>query len=470
MKKFLYRSIILSLALSLLWVLPLAGCSSEVTYDPVETEAVTLPDMADDRDTPYDLLEAFESRLDAAFSENTVTPKEDLTYKVSEDGAGIIITGYTGGELVVVLPDSIDDLPVTTIDEGAFEGMGNLKAIYIPDSVSTVGFGALKGCQSLSTLRTPVAEVSAYPYFGALFGAKSYEVNASAVPDALTTLIIGGSVETIPAYSFFDCNSIACISLPKTLKIIEKFAFWGCTELTYLNLSDTSLVAIGDRALTNCTGLICFDLPATVTTVGSAVVEGCGALCQMTLPFVGGSATENTYLGYLFGAGAYTFTEGFVPATLQRVILLPGCAAIPDNAFFEVSCLSEVVIPDTVTSVGLRAFYGCKRLTAISLPDSVTSVSDDAFHGCIRLKDVTLGTGLTKLGVQAFMDCVSLKTVTLPASLSKIPNSCFAGCVSLETVKAPGVTSAEQVGAQAYRHCDKLTEAPFMPVETQAAE
>ncbi len=468
MKKYLKK--LASLCMALLLVMVAVSCGGKDTYTPGETEAVTLPDMADDRVLPDDVIEAYEEKLEAAFGNYEAVPAQDLTYQVSEDGTEILLTGYTGSELVVILPDTIDSLPVTAIAEGAFEGLGNLKALYIPDSVEAVGLGFLKGCNSLSTLRTPVIEVTAYPYFGALFGAKTYEINAAEVPDALTTLIVGGSVESIPAYGFFDCNSITCVSLPDTVKTIDKFAFWGCYSLEYINLSETALTSVDDRAFTNCAALLRFDLPATVTSIGEAVVEGCGAMCAMTLPFVGGSAIENTYLGYLFGALSYTFTAGYVPASLQEIILLEGCTAIPNNAFFEVSCLSRVTIPETVTSVGLRAFYGCERLAAVTLPDSVTSIGDDAFHGCIRLQSVDLGDGLTDLGVQAFMDCLTLKTIDLPASLASIPNSCFVGCISLETVTAPGVTSADNVGLQAYRHCDKLTKAPFMSVETQVKE
>lgn len=460
----------LCLSLLLVAFTALSSCGGKVIYPPTETEAITLPDMADDRTIPHDLWAAYEERLASAFGNYEPVSPQDLTYEISEDGTSVTVTGYTGGEVVVVLPDSIDGLPLIAIAEEAFAEQGNLRALYIPDSVRDVGFGAFKGCNSLSTLRTPVIEVSSHPYFGALFGASSYEINASEVPDTLTTLIVGGTVEAVPAYGFYDCNSIECIHLPETVKTIEKFAFWGCSELTYLNLSDTSLEVVGDRAMTNCASLLRFDLPASVTAIGEAVVEGCGSLCAMTLPFIGGTATENTYLGYLFGASSYTFTAGFVPASLQEIILLEGCTSISDHAFFEVSCLSEISLPDTITSVGLRAFYGCERLTSITLPDSVTKIGDDAFHGCIRLREVTLGEGVTELGIQAFMDCLSLKAIRLPANLTSIPNSCFAGCISLETVTAPGVTSADSVGLQAYRHCDKLTSAPYMPVETQPTE
>ncbi|MBQ9780271.1 MAG: leucine-rich repeat domain-containing protein [Clostridia bacterium] len=461
---------ITALCLAALMLAVGASCGGETSDDPIEMEPVTLPDPADDREMPDDAVKDYQDKLNAAFGGYDPVPAEDLTYTLSEDGTEVTLTGYEGGEVIVVLPDHIDGLPVTAIDEAAFEGLGNLKALYIPDSVEVMGFGALKDCKSLSTLRTPVVEVTAYPYFGALFGAASYEINASEVPDALTTVIVGGGVETIPSYGFYDCNSITCVGLPETVKTVEKFAFWGCYGLEYINLDETALTSVGDRAFTNCAALLRFDLPATVTSVGEAVVEGCGAMCAMTLPFVGGSATENTYLGYLFGALSYTFTAGYIPASLQEITLLAGCTVIPNNAFFEVSCLSEITIPDSVTSVGLRAFYGCERLRSITLPDSVTIIGDDAFHGCFRLQEVNLGSGLKHLGVQAFMDCLMLKNVTLPANLTSIPNSCFAGCISLETVTSPGVISADSVGWQAYRHCDKLTEAPFMPVEMQAAE
>lgn len=430
------------------------------------TEPVTLPDMADDRIPSEDVAADYEAKLDAAFSTTTPASAEHLTYTMDDEG--VTLTGYNGPEVIVVLPDTVEGMPVIAIAAEAFADTG-LRALYIPDSVKTIGVGALKGCKNLATLRTPLVTAETAEgeehYFGALFGATTYEVNASAVPDALTTVIVGGAVDTIPAYAFYDCNSITCIRLPETVETIEKFAFWGCSSLVWMDLSETALTEIGARALTNCAALLQFRLPATVIRVGEGVVEGCGSLETMTLPFVGETATEHTYLGYLFGASHYTFTEGFVPVSLMEISVLEGCTAIPDNAFFGVSCVSHIDLPQTVTAIGRRAFYGCERLTSLTLPDGVTTVGDDAFHGCIRLTDFMGGESLSSLGVQAFMDCLSLKTVDLPVSLTAIPNSCFAGCISLETVTAPGVTSADSVGKQAYRHCEKLTDAPYLAEE-----
>ena len=440
------------------------------------TETITMPDMTDQRTPSDQVIAGYEDKISLAFGGIAPVPAEDLTYTVSD--GGVTITGYSGGEVIVVLPDTIQDLPVVALGEGALKS-SPIEALYIPDSVEVIGFGALEKCNSLRTLRTPVLTVGdTHAYFGALFGASTYEVNNAAVPRNLTMLIVSGDVTQVPDYALYDCTSLQCVSLPDSVQHMGKFAFWGCTSLEWLDLSGMALTSVGARAFTNCTSLLRFDLPASVVSIGEGVVEGCGALEGMTLPFVGGSAdgkvaddTDQTtrcdYLGYLFGAKSYTFTESFIPASLMEITLHEGCTSIPDNAFYGVSCVREWGIPDSVQTIGRRAFYGCDWLTELTLPSSLTSIGDDAFHSCTRLTSVTGSGALTQMGVQVFMDCYSLKTVELPATLTAIPNACFWGCISLESVSAEGVTSIEQVGAQAYRHCDSLVSAPFWTAPTQ---
>ncbi len=461
-------------AMSLL--LTLASCRLQTPADsddtPAETvplyEAITLPDLTDDR-TPTS-IDNYTSRIEAAFAATETTPAEQFTYTVAEDG--VTVTSYIGGEVVVVIPDTIEGKPVVTIAEGAFAGKGTLQALSIPDSVHTIGIGALEDCGSLTTLRTPVYTCHTAPYFGALFGATTYEINAAYVPSTLSTLILTAG-ESIPDCAFYGCSGLEVVALPATMTEIGEFAFYGNRSLVCIPLEDTALTSIGERAFTGCDSLLRLDIPATVMQLGAAMLEGCGQLETLTLPFVGGcrlsdvpheddseaedgtdtDPADTTYLGYLFGASDYTFTAGYIPASLIRVTLLEGCGDIPANAFFECASVREVILPEGVSAIERRAFYGCERLSAITLPDSVTSVGDDAFHGCIRLVSVTVGAGLCELGVQVFMNCVSLTDMTLPASVTALPNSCFAGCSSLTTLTAPGVTT---VGRQAFRHCDKL--------------
>lgn len=431
----------------------LASCTPNKTdtngTEAVTREPATLPDLTDDREPTA--LDPYAARLEEAFATTPETPASDLTY-IAEGGT-VTVTGYTGSEVVVVIPDTLDGLPVTAIGEGAFASMNNLRAVSLPDSVTSVGFGAFAGCTAMTTLRTPVCTVDAERnYFGALFGATSYAANASAVSRKLTTLILTGGGE-IPDYAFYGCSSLVAVALPDSLVGIGDFGFYGCEALTYLDMGDALLTSVGAWAFTNNKALLELSLPATVESMGFAMLEGCGTLEALTVPFVGGSMTENRYLGYLFGASAHTFTEGYLPASLMRVTVAEGCTEIPDNAFFECSSVREIVLPEGVATIGRRAFYGCERLIAVTLPDSVIAIGDDAYHGCIRMTSFKGGAGLTTIGIQAFMDCVSLASVSLPDGVTHLPNACFWGCTSLESLTAEGVTSR---GERVFHGCDKM--------------
>ena len=325
--------------------LPMAGCQAPEPQ-PGVTETETLPDLADDRTlTPTD---TFRDRLDAAFADATPTDPSDLTWEATD--GGVRITGYVGRSSVVVLPDRIDGQHVVSIADGAFtpnetgdetgdetddetdaasetadaaedadgqavgQAVGQdvgLTALYIPDTVTFIGHGALKGCNELTTLRTPVAVAPGtvadangqMQYsFGALFGADSYLGNAVAVPRTLTTLLLGEGLTTVPAYAFYACRYLVAVDFPSTLTTVEDFAFYDSEALAYADLSDTALTSLGECAFAECDSLLRLDLPSTVTSVGQGAVKGCAAIEDMALPFIGGTPDENTYLGYLFGA------------------------------------------------------------------------------------------------------------------------------------------------------------------------
>ena len=430
------------------------GGSADTDGEGVTLPPVTIPDLTDER-MPTDTA-SYVERLESLFATTAPVPAEDLTYEITDDG--VTVTGYTGGELILVIPDTLEGKPVTAIAASAFKGMTTLKALCIPDTVTSIGVSALEGCKNLTSLKTPVYTCEDAPFFGAIFGAATYETNGGFVSANLTTLVLTAG-ETIPDYAFYACRGLEAVALPEEITEIGDFAFYGCEGLVHVTTADTDLTSVGEHAFAGCIRLVDMTLPATVTCMGGGMLEGCGKLESLTIPFVGGqadgdSSMETAYLGYLFGASHYTFTAGYIPVSLITVTIAEGCTDIPANAFFECASIREIHLPEGVTSVGRRAFYGCEWLTAMILPDSVVFVGDDAFHGCIRMQTFKGGAGLTDLGVQAFMGCLSLTTVTLSANVSALPNSCFSGCLSLTTLTAEGVTT---VGDKVFYRCDKLT-------------
>ena len=80
----------------------------------------------------------------------------------------------------------------------------------------------------------------------------------------------------------------------------------------------------------------------------------------------------------------------------------------------------DVVVPDSVTSIGDRAFEECSSITSIKLPEGVTSIGNSAFAECNNLASVDLPASVTSLGVCAFDGCSSLKKIIIPDSVTFI--------------------------------------------------
>ena len=75
--------------------------------------------------------------------------------------------------------------------------------------------------------------------------------------------------------------------------------------------------------------------------------------------------------------------------------------------------ITDVVIPNGVTSIGKFTFYGCYGLTSITIPNSVTSIGEKVFYDCTGLTSVTIGNSVTSIGSLAFYYCSELTSVTV---------------------------------------------------------
>ena len=83
--------------------------------------------------------------------------------------------------------------------------------------------------------------------------------------------------------------------------------------------------------------------------------------------------------------------------------------------FNSCSSLSNIVLPDGVTSIDMQAFAGCSSLTSINIPHTVTSMGYRAFHNCSSLSDVTCNaTTPPTLDVGVFSNIASPSTLIAP--------------------------------------------------------
>ena len=392
----------------------------------------------------------YEQKVDAAFTKNNPTAAADFDYEILEDG--VRITAYKGKDQVVVIPDTIEDRNVISLGETAFKD-ALVRAVKVPDRVYRIEKGAFSGCTSLSTLYLPfVGDGGDHNYFGYIFGADSYEKHPTQVPASLDTVILGDRVTEIAENAFAGCKSLSAVSLSANTQRIGSFAFYECKDLVLIRLGRQTS-AVGSYAFGYCSALYAIELQM-VEEIGAGAFFECNALSRMCLPFVGGTATENRYLGYVFGAEGADYNGEFVPESLKTV-QLSACAEIPDRAFADCTDIQKLEFVGSVLErVGVRAFYGCRSLTEIALPDSVRIVADDAFFGCDNLKKVDLGSGIEQIGTQAFFGCLFLESISIPDKVTEIAPSAFALCRSLECVE---LNKVRKVGKDAFWGCGALT-------------
>lgn len=115
---------------------------------------------------------------------------------------------------------------------------------------------------------------------------------------------------------------------------------------------------------------------------------------------------------------------------------------------FSENMLKEVVIGNTITSIGKNAFKNCTILTSVTIPNSVTSIGQSAFQGCTSLTGITIPNSVTSIGSQAFYQCY-IKNITIPAAVTSIGSYGFYGGAYLQKVVFEGTTSPT-IGSNAF--------------------
>ena len=381
----------------------------------------------------------------------------------------------------VTIPDS-----VTTIGHAAFYQCSNLTSVTIPNSVTTIGRSAFSGCSSLTSIAIPDSVTSIDE---STFRDCS-SLTSVTIPDSVTTIghaafyqcsnltsvTIPNSVTTIGRSAFSGCSSLTSIAIPDSVTSIEYYAFCNCSSLTSITIPD-SVTSIGGSAFEGCSSLTNVTIPDSVTTIGGSTFEGCSSLTNVTIPdsvtSIGGSAfysCSSLTSVYISDISAWCNISFRDPSSNP---LSNGC-----NLYLNNELVTDLTIPDSVTTIVNYAFNGCSSLTSVTIGDSVTTIGNKAFEGCTgklfvncnipsassslysafyrsKFTSVTIGDSVTTIGDYAFYDCDSLTSVTIPDSVTTIGVQAFGNCSSLTSATIGD--SVTTIGEHAFSWCKGLT-------------
>lgn len=400
---------------------------------------------------------------------------------------------YNGEVVPVTLKTVIISDSCTSIDSHAFYNCYSLTSIVIGNGVTSIGDGAFEDCSKLTSVELGSNVAS----FGNNAFKNCSSLSSFTIPDHVT--YTGSSI-------FKDCSKLESIVIGSGVTYISNNAFENCSSLSSVTIPN-SVTIIDKEAFKNCTSLESIVIPDSVTKIRFAAFFGCSSIITMTLPFIGGSATENQFLGYIFGASSYTESENYVPPSIRNVTISDSCSSLGDDAFYGcpfwvfnecdnalylgnennpylvlyrakttsiTSCeinencrfiysgafgycslLESITIPNSVTSIGYEAFFNCSSLSSVTLSNNLTSIKHGTFFYCSSLTSITIPDSVTTIDYQAFCECTALESVTLGNSVTSIRNNAFENCSSLSSINLPD--SVTRIGEWAFNNCSSLS-------------
>ena len=256
------------------------------------------------------------------------------------------------------------------------------------------------------------------------------------------------SVKAIGARAFIGKTELLSVKVVGDMTSIGDYAFYGCSGLTRVIIGE-KITDIGECAFGECTGLTNITIPDGVTNIHDSAFSSCN-LESATIPTAAIKAIQSSRV---------------------RKIILTNGDKIVDNAFMQYDSLTEIEIPDTVTSIGQNAFYKCTGLVSITIPDNVASIGKNAFDGCSGLTTVNWNAiACESAGASfqyIFINCNMLATINIGEKVTSIPALAFYACSGLTSITIP--ESVTSIGENAFGGCSELTTINWNAIECTKA-
>ena len=482
-----------------------------------------------------------------AFSE--VYSNEEFEYTVNENGT-VDILYFIGASEDIIIPDTLENLPVTNIDDCAFFSISSLKTVVIPEGVTSIKWMAFSGCENLTAVVIPdsVTEIDSSAFSSC--DKLTLIVNPDSYAEAycsennlpydyeLSSELAETPVEPVEEENKAEDNSTETPIETQTASLYEppipiengaiyqaesdphfkyvvntdgtitvtEFVSKACTELG-CDCKGITVPSVLDKHMV--TGLSMFytwpeflEIPETIIYIDDRTLLGACMEFRVS-PF---NPVYTSMNGVLYNR----LTRSLIRSPMQTSDYVPDAFSIPngtlsigDNAFLWTS-YSNVLIPDSVVSIGKGAFDGMYDLDTLNIPASVISIKEQALNtlrstvfsvaednpvysvidGVVfdkiemkllrypglskligpesieqleqyELTTYTVPSGIKTIECAAFEGSKNLSSIYLPPTIKRIENFAFAECQNLNFINIP--KEVDYIGEIPFWHCDKVT-------------
>ncbi len=385
----------------------------------------------------FDYVKSVTFRHDLEWYDPSIPDSYNTLFKfeITSDSTAKV-TSYLGRDLdidSIAIPAKvrINDVTynVNTIGERSFTSSIMLKTIVIPEGITTIEEDAFIQCKNV--------------------------VNAD-LPESL--VYIGED-------AFMDCRALTGAKIPKNVEFIGKYAFScniaGSPFSTYIVDPENKYYSSVEGVLYNKDTTIMVDmpaaftgefvLPASVDSIGNHELNNIWAMTYITVP------EENKSFSSVDGA-LYNKEKTkmiVVPADIKGKVSIPeGVTEIPNSIFYNRKGVTDITIPDGVTTIGDYAFAGV-TCTRIKLPETVTTIGKSAFSACERLTTLNIPNGVTRIEEYTFNRCSKLTNFILPESVTYIGKDAF--YFATIDLKIDNSKSNVELGRDALSQCRSVT-------------
>ncbi len=362
----------------------------------------------------------------------TLTPQENYVTPT--------VTPLTAWDTSLVFVCRFERVPLTVT---LVENNGNTKTVQLKPGTALPtparGSDAFLGWFAEPTLTTPVTTADAqYPTVYAKWAGELEPTKLSYTKDdkgvtvtglldkSMTALVLPAYIEGLPVVTvgegaFRQALELTSVTLPETLKLIEREAFFNCVKLKVINLP-SSLAEVRQQAF------FCqYEAYGDGTPLPREVhIPSLTFWCTLIFEAADPTGTANP----LRQSGGALYVGG-TPVT--DMVIPEGVQTIRPHLFAGNTALTSVQLPTSVSTVENYAFAGCTNLKSVvfAADSRVTGLGMSAFAGCSKLESVTLPAGLQSIAYGTFSSCTALSTVTIPASVTRVSNNAFTNCAAV---------------------------------------